>query len=369
MAVNYVQGQILANVLQRDNIDLSIANANVGIGTLAPQARLDVTGNVLVGNVLIANVGTVSATGNITGGNIITAGFITATGNVTGGNVDTAGLITATGNITGGNIITAGVVTATANIIGGNITTAGVVTATSNVIGGNITTAGVVTATSNVIGGNILTGGLISATSSITSAANVLIGNIVIPATGNIDAGNVNIANLAGPVANSDAATKFYVDNSIGNIGNAGNLTFSNTTISTSLATGNITLAATGNAFVQIAGTYGFVLPSGNTAQRLGTGNLTGTMRFNTDVGRVEVYDGSEWDTVVGGVTNQILNGDGSTLTFVLDRSTTTAAALVMLNGITQVPTQAYNMSPTPSANLVFTEAPATGDVIDIRFL
>jgi hypothetical protein len=71
----------------------------------------------------------------------------------------------------------------------------------------------------------------------------------------------------------------------------------------------------------------------------------------------------------VGGVTNQILNGDGSTLTFVLDRSTTTAAALVVLNGITQVPTQAYNMSPNPSVNLVFTEAPQVGDVIDIRFL
>jgi hypothetical protein len=40
-----------------------------------------------------------------------------------------------------------------------------------------------------------------------------------------------------------------------------------------------------------------------------------------------------------------------------------------MLNGVTQIPAQAYNMNPNPSANLVFTEAPASGDVIDIRFL
>jgi hypothetical protein len=53
----------------------------------------------------------------------------------------------------------------------------------------------------------------------------------------------------------------------------------------------------------------------------------------------------------------------------VLDSSTTTAAVLIMLNGVTQVPAQAYNMNPNPSANLVFTEAPASGDVIDIRFL
>ena len=333
MAVNYVQGQILASNLDRNGIDLAISNANVGIGTLAPLARLDVTGNVLVGNVLIANIGTVSAVGNITGGNMITAGVVTATGNITGGNVFTAGIMSSTGNG----------------------------------IHGNISTAGIVTATGNVVGGNLLTAGLISATSSITSAANVRVGNIVIPATGNIDAGNVNIANLAGPVANTDAATKFYVDNSIGNIANAGNLTFSNTTISTSLATGNITLAATGNAFVQISGTYGFVLPAGNTAQRLGTGNVAGTVRFNTDVARIEVYDGSEWDQVA--VTNQTENGDGSTDTFALNRTTTTAAALVMLNGVVQLPATAYAVVPSPGNSLVFTEAPAQGDVIDIRFL
>jgi hypothetical protein len=71
----------------------------------------------------------------------------------------------------------------------------------------------------------------------------------------------------------------------------------------------------------------------------------------------------------VAGVTNQILYGDGSTITFTLNRSTTTAAALIMLNGITQVPDQAYSMVPNPSANLVFTEAPQPSDVIDIRFL
>jgi len=41
----------------------------------------------------------VSATGNVTGGNIRTAGLVTATGNITGGNILTTGLISATGNI------------------------------------------------------------------------------------------------------------------------------------------------------------------------------------------------------------------------------------------------------------------------------
>jgi hypothetical protein len=68
-------------------------------------------------------------------------------------------------------------------------------------------------------------------------------------------------------------------------------------------------------------------------------------------------------------VTNQTLNGDGTTVAFTLNRSTTTAAALIMLNGITQVPDQSYSMVPSPSVNLVFSEAPGTGDVIDIRFM
>jgi len=104
---------------------------------------------------------------------------------------------------------------------------------------------------------------------------------------GNINAGNVNINNLSNPVANQDAATKYYVDQSISNIA----------------------------------------------------------------------------------VTNQILYGNSVATTFTLDRSTTTAAVLVILNGITQVPGQAYDMVPSPSANLVFSEAPSTSDVIDIRFL
>jgi hypothetical protein len=150
---------------------------------------------------------------------------------------------------------------------------------------------------------------------------------------------------------------------------NIGNLQISNTTITTTLANGNITLTATGSQFVQVTGTGSLIIPAGNTAQRPSP-QVTGMIRINTQLNQIEGYDGSNWVAGSGtSVTNQTLNGDGSTATFVLDRSTTTAAALVMLNGVTQIPAQAYNMNPNPSANLVFTEAPASGDVIDIRFL
>jgi hypothetical protein len=283
MAVNYVKGQILSSNLERDGIDLAISNANVGIGTLTPTARLEVVGNIAAGTVLIANIGTVSAASNITGGNLLTVGMVSAASNITGGNLLTVGIVSAASNITGGNLLTVGVVSAMGTVTGGNVLTGGVVSAAGNTTGGNLLTAGTVSAAGNAYANTFV--GNTAIIGTVSATATILTGNIVIPATGNISAGNININNLQDPVAPQDAATKNYVDAAIAN------------------------------------------------------------------------------------VTNQTLNGDGTTVTFTLIRSTTTAAALIMLNGITQVPNQAYAMLPSPSTNLVFTEAPAPSDVIDIRFL
>lgn len=72
----------------------------------------------------------ITATGNITSGNISNPKFISAAGNVL------AGLnIAASGNVSGGNVNTGGNVSATGSVLGGNIVTAGSVSATGNVTG------------------------------------------------------------------------------------------------------------------------------------------------------------------------------------------------------------------------------------------
>lgn len=199
------------------------------------------------------------------------------------------------------------------------------------------------------------------------SNANVTIGNVTFANVGNVNAGNVNINYLAEPVANTDAATKGYVLSQIsGNVTSIGNLVVNDTTITTSTANANINIDPNGTGTFTIVGTNGFVIPVGNIAQRPSPA-AEGTLRFNNEYDRLEYYDGTEWDVVGGGITNQtITTADGVTTVFTLDRDSTTAASLVMLNGVVQLPTTAYSVS---GNTLTFTEAPASSDIIDIRFL
>ena len=105
-----------------------IIQANVGGTTYDVATALGSNGTFAVSNAI--TVGTTAVvTGNITGGNLITAGLITATGNITGGNITTGAQVSATGNISGGNLIAVGGVTGT------TVTTASITKTGTNAIG------------------------------------------------------------------------------------------------------------------------------------------------------------------------------------------------------------------------------------------
>jgi hypothetical protein len=61
MAISRVAGQMLKDVLERDGVDLSFANANVGINTSTPSSAFEVAGDLTVGNVVISNIGNIDA--------------------------------------------------------------------------------------------------------------------------------------------------------------------------------------------------------------------------------------------------------------------------------------------------------------------
>ena len=106
----------LANVAGIGNIASINLNGNAsqilyGNGSFAAAAVAYGNANVAT---FLASYGsnTITTTGNVSVGNVITGGLITATGNINVGNLITGGLISATGNITGGNLTTAGTMTA-----------------------------------------------------------------------------------------------------------------------------------------------------------------------------------------------------------------------------------------------------------------
>jgi hypothetical protein len=232
------------------NVTFSIGQP---VGTANSVSFLAVTANT-----------TIQATGNITGGNIATAGQIVATGNIRGGNIITGsgtvvnnGLLT-TGNITGGNLTITGIAAVTGNITGGNISTAGRVTATGNVIGGNLVGQNLTPTRVTFVGSgkeidddaeftyndvtNTLSVGNISASGNVTAA--YFIGNgttLTGVATSGFSTVNANSTSL---VADSTADTlNFASGNNLIITGTAGTDTATFAVSDAPTFTGNVTAA------------------------------------------------------------------------------------------------------------------------------
>jgi len=144
-----------------------------------------------------------------------------------------------------------------------------------------------------------------------------------------------------------------------------GNLTVADTTLTSTTAGDDIIIDAESGLF-KISGTDGFVVPIGTTAQRPGS-PTDGTIRYNSSTEQLEIYDGTAWDGLsdsTSAISSETFDGDGSTTAFTLASAATTNTIFVSMNGTLQIPTSAYTVSGT---TLTFTEAPATGDKIEVR--
>jgi len=213
----------------------------------------------------------------------------------------------------------------------------------SNVYGESVRIQG----TGNVV---LYSGSLNAANGNVNSANLYVSSNASI--TGNVSAGNLSTGGQIYSAGNVTVNTFFYVDPVDSTV-----LIASNSIVACSVLTMNATTS--------------FVVPTGNTAQRPSS-TYTGMVRFNTTQNNLEIYDNNAW-TPVGSteftvISDQQFNGDGATVNFTLSSTQTTNSCIVSINGVVQIPTLAYSVSGTnPTCVLTFTEAPANGDVIDVR--
>ena len=201
----------------------SIDNIKIGFNTQSSGAFTDITASGIVsatGNITAGNVNTaiVSATGNVIAGNVTTTGIANVGTLAVTGNETVVGYLSVTGNITGGNLSTTGLINTSGNISGNNINAATLITsatlsATGNVIAGNISSSGNITG-ANVIAVTTVDSGNISHATAITIAP--ASGNIYLsPTSGNIVLDNSYINGVAYPLQDADAASKIYVDNMV----------------------------------------------------------------------------------------------------------------------------------------------------------
>jgi hypothetical protein len=341
------------------------------------------TGNVTTGNVSGTNG---SFTGNVLAGNVnsnaaVTGVTITASGNLNGNNATITNAVAAatgefTGNILAGNLnsnaaVTGVTITASGNLNGNNATITNAVTAATGAFSGNVTTGNVsgttVSGTTGSFSGNVLAGNLNS---------NAAVTGVTISATGNVTGGNIdtagkaNLGNIrisANDITSVDTSLTF--NSALANVsvkfsGTAANLMVLDAPTNT-VNIGTVT-PVTG-AKLQIASTDSILVPVGNTTQRP-TG-VTGMLRFNTALNQLEMYNNTTWagaGSVFTVITADEFVGNGVQTNFTLSANSTTAATIVAINGVMQIPTTAYSVSGNV---LSFTEAPAVSDYVDARAL
>jgi len=187
--------------------------------------------------------------------------------------------------------------------------------------------------------------------------------------TGGMSAGgNIVVAQSARFNDTQNANRDFYVRG-----GNDATLIWANTLSSyNSVIVGNSAVAANlvVGAKLVVNSSDSMMPPIGRSDQRPGT-PVVGMLRYNSVLQDIEYYTNNGWYNPQSGagatvVSDDQFNGDGLTTTFVMTQGGTTNSTFVAINGVTQIPTLAYTVF-SGNTSIVFTEAPSTGDLIDVR--
>ena len=370
-----------------DDADLTYTTAS---NTLA-AGNISTAGTATVGSLTDGTAtltsGALTGATNITGSGTITGGTVTdGTFSVTSGAVTGATTITASGlasldggiDVDGaftvadstGNIATSGKLDVTGAVTGGSLTD-GTATLSSGALSGATTgsfsgtvTAGAFNDGAATYDAGTITNG-VAATFSGTATVGTLTDGTATLSSGALSAvttlGTSGEATLASAIVSDLTDNRITIAGTSGALEDDANLTWNGTTMLVGGAT------ATTDVTFKVNTTDAAMLPVGTNAQRPTTG-VVGMLRFNTTSDSLEQYAATGWEAVGALVftviASQTFDGDDSTVAFTLSETQTTASCIVSINGVVQLPTTAYAVS---STTLTFTEAPATGDKIEVR--
>jgi len=248
------------------------------------------------------------------------------------GNVTIDTFVTATGNITGGNVTTTGIATI------GSLNVTGNTSLTGNASFGNITGT-TITSIGNLTAPNISVDRIIGSSMNLVSSGNLVLsgtgnvllfssGQINLNAVGNITANSKNITGVADPVQAQDAATKNYVDGAY----TAGNgvavtsrvISVKTDGVTTSINAGNVVVpagavfttpnigAATGTSLLTTGNVTALVLKTANISVDLDSIDSTANLEITASTGKtIAIYNGngSSVDVLTTGITLETLGG------------------------------------------------------------
>jgi len=289
----YFIGTFLGNIsgnLTVPGSNTQILYNSVGNAAASPGLTFDAASNALV------STGTISATGNIIGGNILgganvnatthTGTTVSVTGNITSGNLLTGGLISATGNITGGYFVGNGSALTGINTSAAKISN-GTSEANIGASGGNANIS--IGGTSNVV--VVSSSGITTTGLTVSNATGVV--NFI--STANVSLGSVANLKISGGtngyVLQTDGAGNlaWVVQSGGGGLAYISNGTSSVTVVSSG---GNVTTSVGGTSNVVVATTTGISV-TGNVSAGNGyfTGNVFSSysdVRLKTILGTIE---------------------------------------------------------------------------------
>ena len=302
---------------------------------------------------------TVSASGTATVNALISNGAIQGTTITSSGNA-TVSALTVNGSATVGT---------TLSVAGGlQNTPIGNATASSGAFT-TLTASGTTTIT-NSTDATGTTSGALQLTGGAGIAKSLYVGTTA--TLGNITHSNLTISsNLTntGITINPNGTGTTIINSGLNNSQTIINGSQANTLVVSGNAVAVNTASLISGASFQVATTDSILLPVGTQGQRPGSPS-TGMFRYSSTAGAIEWYTGTTWATASTAFTVIVANtqsGNGSATTFTLPvANATTAGTIVSINGIVQQPTTSYSVT---GANVTFTEAPSSTDVIDFRVL